>query len=159
MFKTPSRIHSTQLKLRRLSVIHCASIRCWMFTKPLLSFLFPLDLAMLQQCSNTMSKAKDTASALDAVDNIEFREVADGWELDVDIGGVKHTLVVRSSEANGGSQGALRIAKICLAHHHDGASWDKVEELRDEMYTLPLPRYLPWKRSPFERDSADAGFS
>ena len=68
----------------------------------------------------------------------EFREVADGWELHVDIAwcGVKRCLLVRSSEAGGSSDVALRIARICLAHWQDGASWAKVDELRDELYAL-----------------------
>jgi hypothetical protein len=52
--------------------------------------------------------------------------------LDGNVDGVKHTMLITCSKEGP----ALRIAKVCLEHLWEGASWDKVELLRDEMYTL-----------------------
>ena len=66
----------------------------------------------------------------------QYRYTIDGLGVQLDryVGGVCSTLMVRSSTI--GLVGALRIAKLCLAHHGDGATLENVIDLRDELINL-----------------------
>jgi hypothetical protein len=50
------------------------------------------------------------------------------------------TFVVSGEHIGAGN--ALRIVKLCLEHYKDGATWDKVIDLRDELLTMD--HYTSW---------------
>ena len=97
-----------------------------------------------------MADAPDTPAVQESfesgiVQGRQYRYTIDGLGVQLDryVGGVCSTLMVRSSTI--GLVGALRIAKLCSAHHEDGATWENVTDLRDELINLvtngsrPLP--------------------
>ena len=97
-----------------------------------------------------MADAPDTPAVQESIESgivqgRQYRYTIDGLGVQLDryVGGVCSTLMVRSSTI--GLVGALRIAKLCSAHHEDGATWENVTDLRDELINLvtngsrPLP--------------------
>ena len=65
----------------------------------------------------------------------EIQEVAEGSEGYI-VNFCERVLKVSSSDL--GAVCALRIAQLCLAHCKDGATWDNVIDLRDELTKLTL---------------------
>jgi len=66
------------------------------------------------------------------VDDVEILVTADGYVVKQG----EQTLAVSSSDL--GRMSALRIARLCLEHCEEGATWDKVMFMRDEMYRVAI---------------------
>ena len=66
------------------------------------------------------------------VDDVEILITADGYVVKQG----EQTLAVSSSDL--GRMSALRIARLCLEHCEEGATWDKVMVMRDEMYRVAI---------------------
>lgn len=96
--------------------------------------------------SEAMVKAARMAE-LPQVAKLEPRDLAEiricneqpafeGYELVCLVCGNDEPAIGFSSQAPGGWDRALRIAKICMIHFNEGASWSMVIDLRDELRQL-----------------------